>query len=115
MSMKIEPLSSRETIAVTVRRGQILQKRALKDMSNAELEQVLRSTGRVAQRLVNEIYAELAIRKTNQQIALMRADAELTEEVVQALVAEGRAEKVARELVNTEAKMLAQAKRLEII
>ena len=58
---------------------------------------------------------ELRRREDNAALNVMRADHELREEVITALMDEGKAGAVALELVNTQVKLLAQAKRLEII
>lgn len=52
--------------------------------------------------------AELALREA-------RADIELREEVIEALMAEGKARHVAENLTNTEAKMIEQGRRVGIL
>lgn len=83
-------------------------------LTNSQLREYARSRGSAAD-LRATCYEELRRRETNVMLDVMRADYELLEEVVDALMDEGKAEAVARELVNTQVKLLAQAKRLEII
>ena len=112
---KIEFLPSVKAEAVRTMRGQIIERKALADMTDLELDGILRSPGRVSQDLVNSVWEEIHRRKTNATIAQARADQELLDERREALVQEGKAENVAINLTNTTEKMLAQGKRLGII
>ena len=53
--------------------------------------------------------------KRNEQLEAHNAEVELREEIIEALMEEGKARHVAANLTNTEAKMLAEGKRLNII
>jgi hypothetical protein len=83
-------------------------------MSPQEIKKCLQDA-RIKPELRDSLEDELAIRATNASLAQARADHELQLEVVQALMAEGKARHVAENLTNTEVKLLAEARRLEVI
>jgi hypothetical protein len=60
-------------------------------------------------------FAALKTKAEEQYKASLRAESEFYLEVKEALVAEGRAEHVAANLINTEMKLMEQAKRLAVI
>lgn len=101
-------------ICITKQGGREIQRKCLADYSILELDAMLYAR-RITQGLVNDIYEEIERRKSNAAIALARADQELLEEIRQALEAEGKAPNVAINLTNTEAKLLAEGRRLGII
>lgn len=53
--------------------------------------------------------------KRNEQLEAHNSEVQLREEIIEALMEEGKARHVAANLTNTEAKMLAEGKRLNII
>lgn len=94
--------------------GQWTKIATIAELSDLEIQSHLDS-GRCDAALRFTLTDELATRKTNAALARIRAENEFRMEVVAELVAEGKCEKVAMNLTDTEAKCLAQARRLSII
>ena len=96
--------------------GAMKSKRRLSDLSLSELNLLLDlRKSRPTRELVVCIHEELARREANSAIEQARGDHELREEVVEELVATGKARHVAENLCNTEAKLLAQARLVGVI
>lgn len=111
----MELIAPTENACVTKCGGEVQSIKKLADMSIVELDAILCSRGRVTQELVNQVWAEKRRRDTNRTITAARADVELREEIIAELMAEGKSRHVAENLTNTEAKMLAEGRRLGII
>ena len=112
----MELIAPSQAKCIVTQRGQLMSEKKLCDMTLIELNDILCNRSyRVSQSLVNQVYEELARRDTNSTIQSARADYELREEILEAIMAEGKSRHVTENFINTEAKMLAEGKRLGII
>jgi hypothetical protein len=112
----MELLAPTNAKCIVTQRGDVVSSKKLCDMTEIELRDILTNRRyRVSQNLVNQVWDELERRGTNSTIQSARADTELREEIIEAIMAEGKSRHVAENFTNTEAKMLAEGKRLGII
>ena len=80
---------------------------AYADLDTNEIRKHLRD-GRITPALRDKLTGELAVREA-------RADLEFREEVVEALIAEGKSRHVALSLTDSEPKLLAQGRRTGVV
>lgn len=80
---------------------------AYKDVDTNEIRRLLRG-GRITPALRDKLTGELAVREA-------RADVEFREEVIEALIAEGKSRHVAFSLTDSEPKLLAQGRRTGVL
>lgn len=80
---------------------------AYKDVDTNEIRRLLKDA-RITPALRDKLTGELAVREA-------RADVEFRDEVVEALMAEGKARHVALSLTDSETKLLAQARRTGVL
>jgi hypothetical protein len=102
-------------VITTVGRGAktiVKSRRNLSDLTDLAL---IAWNSKSTQDLVNSVYEEMRRRATNSAVEQARSDNELREEVIEELMAAGKARHVAENLTNTEAKLLAQARLVGII
>jgi hypothetical protein len=112
----MELFAPTENACVTSHRGQVVSHKKLCDMTPLELNRILTDRSmRVTQCLVNQVWEEIRRRETNSAIETARADTVLREDIIAELMAEGKSRHVAENFINTEAKMLAEGKRLGVL